>query len=246
MIRTHLTLFVILGLLFVNATAAPKAPLPLRALIAQSEYIIFGHVVATYPLSTDNPPYTGVAGIAVVERLKGAIPEDIINVPFYRGFDSPTIEKYYDSTLVIAFLTKVNGSYQTFGGASGAKTLSPEDIKYYKLKIAEFQAIEALAHPDSQFHQTIEWIVQCAENTSTHQDAIRELTPKNSFIASYVQAHHLNTRTILTLDQKKRLKKYVLSSKEPETINYDLLHLIYQGNEDEFDKFLIGKQQIIR
>ena len=242
----YLLIIVLTVGLFVNATAAPTAPLPLRTLIAQSEYCIFGHVVATYPLSTAQLPYTGVAGIVVVERLKGAIPEDTITLPFYRGIDNPTIEKYHDATLVIAFITKVNGSYQTYGGASGAKTLSSEDIRYYKLKIAELQAIQAIANPDTQFYQTIEWLVQCAEHPSTHQDAIRELTPKNSFIASYVQAHHLNTRSLLTLDQKKRLKKYVLGSKEPETINYDLLHLIYQGNEDEFDKFFVAKQQIIR
>jgi len=242
----YLLIIVLTVGLFVNATAAPTAPLPLRTLIAQSEYCIFGHVVATYPLSTAQLPYTGVASIVVVERLKGAIPEDTITLPFYRGIDNPTIEKYHDATLVIAFITKVNGSYQTYGGASGAKTLLSEDIRYYKLKIAELQAIQAIANPDTQFYQTIEWLVQCAEHPSTHQDAIRELTPKNSFIASYVQAHHLNTRTLLTLDQKKRLKKYVLGSKEPETINYDLLHLIYQGNEDEFDKFFVAKQQIIR
>ena len=245
MIQFLLTVVLTVGL-FVNATAAPTAPLPLRTLIAESEYIIYGHVVATYPLFTHQPPYTGVAGIAVVERLKGTFPEDTITLPFYRGIDSPTIEKYYDSTLVIAFISKVNSSYQTYGGASGAKTLSLEDIKYLKLKIAELLTIQSIANPDTQFYQTIEWIVQCAEHPSTHQDAIRELTPKNKFIASYVQAHHLNTRTILTLDQKKRLKKYVLSSKEPESINYDLLHLIYQGNEDEFDKFFVAKQQIIR
>lgn len=245
MIQFLLTVVLTVGL-FVNATAAPTAPLPLRTLITQSEYCIVGHVYSTFSVSALNAPYTDVAAMVVLERLKGAIPEDTITLPFYRGIDSPTIEKYHDATLVIAFISKVNGSYQTYGGASGAKTLSLEDIKYLKLKIAELLTIQSIANPDTQFYQTIEWIVQCAEHPSTHQDAIRELTPKNKFIASYVQAHHLNTRTILTLDQKKRLKKYVLSSKEPETINYDLLHLIYQGNEDEFDKFLIGKQQIIR
>lgn len=245
MIQFLLTVVLTVGL-FVNATAAPTAPLPLRTLITQSEYCIVGHVYSTFSVSALNAPYTDVAAMVVLERLKGAIPEDTITLPFYRGIDSPTIEKYHDATLVIAFISKVNGSYQTYGGASGAKTLSPEDIKYLKLKIAELHAIQTIANPDTQFYQTIEWIVQCAEHPSTHQDAIRELTPKNKFIASYVQAHHLNTRTILTLDQKKRLKKYVLSSKESDTINYDLLHLIYQGNEDEFDKFLIAKQQIIR
>jgi hypothetical protein len=208
----------------------------------ESEAIIFGHVLYTY----DNPQSKeyedkSIARIAVLEILQGEMCEDTILVPFNPAFACPANPNYVDNTFVIAFLDTSDDSYTTHALYFGAKTLTKDEVEIYKARIYELQEILNHTSQRWQFTELVEWLVKCAENPATRWEGTFDLSPKSSLMSYYSGEAPKDFRNLLTLDQKERLKRALFTSVAMRQSEFTLVDLVYEGNEDEIEVFMISR-----
>lgn len=128
--KTLITLTTLLITLQASATAYPIEPRPLRKLIAESEFIVIGHVVGLENIQKPDNSFENntIAKIEVREVLKGSIKETIIEVPFNPNYICPAPPHYEANTDVVVFLDRTKRTWRTHALSYGVKTLAPEDI----------------------------------------------------------------------------------------------------------------------
>jgi hypothetical protein len=232
-----------------NCFAYPITPRPLRALVAESEFIILGYVVKTFENKNENNPWTSkIAKITVLENLQGKMDKDTIALIFCPNMICPAPDEYYDSTYVISFLKKdKNGKFYTHALSYGAKTLKKKDIEIYKQRILEIQQILKITDSEEQKRETVEWLVKCAEHEITSWEGTFEL---NSII-DYKKYDSCDTCDFkqdfnkrLNSEQKERLKLALLNFKQE--VDFHLVNLVYEGNEKQVDVFLLNKLRILK
>lgn len=226
------------------ASPYPISPRPLRLLVAESEHILFGHVVKIEKtdLIREKKVYDvrTTAVIAIKERLQGNVKEDTIRINFRPNMICPASDMYYENLDVLAFLDGTNGKYSTHALSYGSKTLiQPEDYSIYKQRIVEMQLILKNTDKITQLKQTIEWLVKCAENDITRWEGTYELSPQSDFMSEYSKEKFANYQMLLSEAQKKRLKEVFLNSAGQPYLDLGLADLVYSGNEDEIDAVLL-------
>jgi hypothetical protein len=227
----------ILILLFVsftfssNVIAYPINPRPLRELVIESEFIIIGYVIKTYDKNEGKGGYNNkIAKIAILETLQGKIKEDTIEIAFNPNMICPSPDSYFDKTLVISFLDKTEKhGYRTHAYNYGAKTLKKDEIEIYKTRILEIKNILKIQNEKIQKKETIDWLLKCAENKATRWEGTYELKRKDESLSE---------------TQKERLKIALFNTKE-EYLNFDIVDIIYKGNEKELDSFLLKKLKLL-
>lgn len=234
---------VLTAITMAEAIAYPIEPRPLRKLIIESQYIIAGYVVNTHDVNKKED-HRRYAQINILEQLQGKIREKTIEVSFTPGMICPAPAVYRDSTYVLAFLDKRDGSYYTHALSYGAKTLNPEEIALYKKRIAEMQEILKLTSEQERFTRTVEWLVTCAENKATRWEGTFELQPESDFMSHYSRDEGENFKFALNTAQRERLAKAFLTEAEDSRSSYGdfaLGDLIYKGHEEEVDQLLIRR-----
>jgi hypothetical protein len=239
--HTIIFLLTILGLTS-NVFAYPISPRPLRQLVTESQYIIFGYVVNTYEKKKDKDDWgSRVARIAVLENLQGKISKDTIEIEFNPNMICPSPDRYFDSTYVISFIdkNKKSGKFYTHALNYGAKTLKKEEIEIYKQRISEIQQILKISDIGNQRNETVEWLVKCAENETTRWEGTFELSPESNFMSYYSKTENQDFKNIINSEQKERLKKALINSNE--MIDFGLVDLVYKGNETLIDELLFTK-----
>lgn len=225
-----------------NIFAYPISPRPLRQLVIESQFIIVGFVVKTFDKEkVNNDRNSKVARIAVIENLQGNIKMDTIEIAFNPNMICPTPDRYFDSNYVISFINKdkKSGKFYTHALSYGAKTLKMEEIEIYKQRILEIQQIINIKDIEKQRIETVEWLVKCAENETTRWEGTFELNPESNFMSYYSRTKSQDFKKVINAEQKERLKKALLNTKE--MIDFGLVDLVYEGNESQIDELLLTK-----
>lgn len=239
--KKFFSILIFLGL-SIDLLAYPISPRPLRKLVMESEYIIVGYVSKTYFKKKDNDDWgTKVAKIAVLERLKGSIEEDTIEISFNPNMICPAPDRYFDSTFVISFINKRDGKYRTYALSYGAKTLKQEELEIYKSRIFEIQNLLKITDKEKQHQEILDWLVKCAENETTRWEGVFELSPESDFMSYYSRDQKEYFKHVLTTSQKERITTALFNT---DTISYDdfgLVDLVYKGNEVQIEEFLINR-----
>lgn len=244
--RLFLLMLFLTGLLQ-NAMAYPIPPRPLRALVAESQYILVGYVVKTFDKETGKKKKrkshfseNRIARIAVLELLKGQLNADTIELEFNPYMFCPAPAMYYDSTQVICFLNRDdNKNLYTQALSYGSKTLNPEEIAVYKARIAEIQNIAHIENASQKLTETTEWLVKCAENPATRWEGVFELKPGSNFMSFYSHDAGIAFDSLLTGEQKERLFQALLSTPEINYYEFALVDLAYKGHESQIDAMLL-------
>ena len=96
--------------------------------------------------------------------------------------------------------------------------------------------VERVINNSNEIHMTEIW----AENETTRWEGVFELSPESDFMSYYSSDKKEDFKNVLTTSQKERLKIALLNT---DSISYDdfgLVDLVYEGNENELDIFLIN------
>ena len=238
-----LKLIIFLIFIFSNnlfATNYPISPRPLRQLVIESENIIVGYVVSTFVKKTkDSERGTKIARVAIIEQIQGEIIQDTLELEFNPNMVCPSPAMYYEKTFVMSFLKKYKSEYTTYALNYGAKTLKKNEIEIYKNRIFEIQDILKIANKEHQFTETKEWLVKCAENETTRWEGTFELSPESNFMSFYSKDAKIDFKSLLSIEQKNRLKKALLTSTNSEYVDFGLVDLVYIGNEKEIEGYLL-------
>ncbi len=222
------------------ATNYPISPRPLRQLVIESENIIIGYVVSTFDKKTKKSERgSKIARVAIIEQIQGKIKQDTLELEFNPNMICPAPAMYYEKTFVISFLKKYKGEYSTYALNYGAKTLKKDEIEIYKIRIFEIQDILKIANKEQQFTETKEWLVKCSENEITRWEGTFELSPESDFMSFYSQDSKIDFKSLLSVQQKNRLKKALLYSTRSEYVDFGLVDLVYVGNEKEIEDYLL-------
>lgn len=225
------------------ATAYPITPRPLRKLVIESDAAIVGKVISIVDKKYEGKkkkniyyPSYKIAKIVVLEVLQGKVKNDTIEIVFEPNMTCPAPAMYYEKTSVIAFLdSNKNGGYSTHALSYGSKTLDSIGISIYKKRITEIQKILKIQDSVAQKTETIEWLVNCAENKSTSWEGVFEL----SNIKEFSNEPDNKFAGLLNEDQKARLKKAYMSSIQSSYYDFNLSDLIYNDNKSEIDSILL-------
>lgn len=231
----------------VYASPYPISPCPLRKLVIDSDVIVVGNVISIYKKEPKkkkkNISYTSYsyARIVVKEILQGKISNDTLDVPFSPNMICPSPARYFEKTTVLAFLDadKDKDGYHTHALSYGAKTMDSTGIDIYRKRILEVQDIQKIADQTLKQNETIEWLVKCAENAVTCWEGVFELSPESDFMSFYSTAPVTNMKSLLTVNQKERLKNAFLSSADFGYYDFGLCDLIYEENQKQIDEFLL-------
>lgn len=220
----------------------PISPRPLRQLVAESEYIVIGHVLeVTQKAATKKNPYSQtIAKIAVREVLQGKIKEKIIEVPFAANIICPAPSVYIPHTDVLTFLDKQDNKYVTHALSYGTKNVDQKGLALYKQRIAEIQKILSINDIDTKFVETVEWLVKCAEQEATRWEGAYELSPESHFISFYSRSEHQPFKYLLTSEQKSRLKAALLNTITPSYADLGLIDLVYTESDRDVYNYMIG------
>ena len=239
--KAIITTIVILVGAIGSTHAYPIDPRPLRKLIMESEFIIVGHVLEIQTVeSKKEQDYSSViARIRIMEVLQGAISESVIDVPFNPYFICPAPARYEAGTDVLVFLNKKKGTYYTHALSYGAKTLSPEYLEVYRDRIREMQDIMTITDGYRKFFETVEWLVKCAENPATRWEGTFELSPESDFMSFYASSELPPFQSMLSAEQRARLKKALFDTSLPGYADMGLIDLVYRSNEAEVHGFLL-------
>lgn len=236
-----LFLFIIAGL--GQAVSYPISPRPLRKLIIESEYIIVGYVreikVSKAISHKDNFDSGTIAVIHVKEVLQGKISEQVIEVPYMANMICPAPPHYRAGTTVIVFLNKKGNVYCTHALSYGVKKVDEQGVEAYKQRILEMQEIVKKREGPDKFMETVEWLVKCAENRATRWEGTFELSPQSDFMSGYSREEAQPFSSMLSSEQKERLKKVLLQENNVEYVDLGLADLVYVGNEREVHQLLL-------
>jgi hypothetical protein len=246
--KTFVTI-VLTVLITVDCSATyPIEPRPLRKLVGESEYIIIGHVIEIEELKRSDKSFDGntIARIRIQDVLKGTIKDQIIEVLYNPNYICPAPATYYPNTDVLVFLDRSKGSWHTHALSYGAKTLPAAELAAYRTRIIEIQNILAIADTYTQFFETVEWLVKCAEHPATRWEGTYELSPESDFMSFYARSEFKPFQSMLSEDQRQRLKAALFSSGESEHVDLGLIDLVYRGNEKEVFDFLLNKLKQVR
>ena len=223
-----------------EAFSYPISPRPLRLLVSESKYIVVGYVTETFAKKKTKDEWGArVARINVLEILQGEISDKQIELTFSPNMICPSPDRYTDKTFVIAFLDKEDGVYSTHALSYGSKTLEHADIAVYKSRIFEMQQILKIQDKIEQRRETIDWLVKCAENEATRWEGTYELSPYGDFMSDQPKLDKHGSRIGLSVSQKERLKVALLATRNIAKPDFDLVDLVYAGNANTVDSFLI-------
>lgn len=210
--------------------AYPISPRPLRKLITESQYIVWGKVleVGSVKETKKNKDVweRDFAVIAVQEKLQGKLTADTVKVFFCSGMICPSPGVFYENEEVLAFLDKKekgDGFYVhalSYGVKHG---LSPQEYGFYKERITEMQVMIANEHEIKCSPQLISWLIKCAEHSSTRWDGLYELSPQSDFMSFYDRGELACKETYLTTNLRKKLFDVLISI---DTLNYSDLALV--------------------
>lgn len=238
------TLLVVVGLMgSAYADDYPISPRPLRMLVAESQYIITGRVTEVIELERKEKKRTYrdyYAVILVRDVLQGKISDKEVRVAFEPGMICPAPARYETGTTVVAFLDKHESEYVTHALSYGAKIVSETSLEVYKLRIAEVQQINAMQDGLDKFMATVEWLVKCAEHPDTRWEGTYELSPESDFMSYYSRTEHLPFSSMLSPEQRSRLKAALFAEKNPGYADFGLVDLIYVGNEKQVHRYLLN------
>jgi len=224
-----------------SVDAYPIDPRPLRKLIMESEFIIIGHVleIQTVKNKKERDYSDVIARIRIAEVLQGNISESVIDVPYNPYYICPAPARYEAGTDVLVFLNKHKGAYRTHALSYGAKTLSTEGLEVYKARIFEMQDILTITDGYKKFFATVEWLVKCTENSITRWEGTFELSPESDFMSFYSRSELPPFQSMLSAEQKVRLKKALFDTSQPGYADMGLIDLVYRGNEEVVHKYLL-------
>ena len=159
-----------------NLYSLPDEFYPLRVLITESQYIVFGFA-RTFPESENDDTHS-IVEIKIINVLKGHIDSSKIRFKFDGGFFNmcPASAYYQDSTYVLAFLNKdKDGNYFTYGLSDGSKTVSSENISIYESFIKEMLLIVKIKNTEERVNSICDWLVECAKYEITRYDGVAEI-----------------------------------------------------------------------
>jgi len=242
--KKYLIFLLIVIEIHANASTYPISPAPLRELIQKSDYIIKGYVA-----DIKNEKEYSVAIIAVKESYQGNINVDTIRIRFEPNMICPSPDMYFKNTHILSFLKKDKNTksqkpdnyFRAVALNYGAKTLDIKDIEIYRQRIVEFQQISKMTDKSKHFEATVECLVKCAEDPATRWEGTYELSPESDFMSSYSTTGTAIYGSILSDGQTQRLKTALLQGDQTDYTDFGLADLVYPGNEQEIDKFLIAK-----
>lgn len=242
----HMKTFIVcLALVFCFSSlssAYPISPRPLRKLVLESDFIIVGYVNGIKKNRSKDGAFDNdaFAVIKISEVLKGTIREEIIEVGFSPNMICPAPPHYVQGTTVIVFLTKEKGVFHTTALSYGVRIVDWQGIEIHKNRIAEIQKIQKMEEGLDKFMQTVEWLVKCAENKTTRWDGSYELSPGSDFMSYYSRTEFEPFSSMLSAEQKARLKKVLLEDKDETYVDMGLADLLYVGNEKEIHTLLLN------
>jgi len=220
-----------------EAFSYPISPRPLRKLIIESEYIIYGFVLETGRVKVDRSnkkvrevdywQSSDYALIVIREQWQGKAITDTVKVYYTAGMICPAPPDYTKGTEIVAFLDKIKDSkngYSTHALSYGVKLITdPAGLQVYKNRIKEMQQILTLSESDKKDKLILDWLVACAENKTTRWEGAYELSPESDFMSSYEQDASYRKYSYLNNDQKQRLFKAL---KESDPLTYTDLSLV--------------------
>lgn len=212
-----------------TAFSYPISPRPLRKLIIESQYIVWGKVIKT---GTENPGKesyswdTNYALIDITEQLQGTLKRDTIKVYFSQGMICPAPGVFYDDEMVLAFLDGRNkkAGYEVHALSYGVKhDLSDIDYLHYKQRIAEMQELIRKKAASDCSPAIIDWLMKCAASPATRWDGLYEITPESDFMSFYEQGQLVCKDSYITTTQRKQLFDILLAV---DTMDYNDMALI--------------------
>lgn len=234
---------IVLGLVAMQASAAyPIDPRPLRKLIAESEYIVIGHVIGIEKLmKADNAlDANTVAKIRIEEVLQGTIRDPIVDVSYNPNYICPAPQHFEPNTDVVAFLNKRKGKWYVHALSYGVKTLSATGLAAYRSRIIEMKKILTISDSYTQFFETVEWLVKCVEQPETRWEGTYELSPQSDFMSYYARSEFKPFQSMLSADQRERLKTALFETAKAGYADFGLIDLVYRGNEKEVHDFVLN------
>jgi hypothetical protein len=241
--RSIVTFFLVV-MLFGNSYGDdyPISPRPLRMLIEESTYIITGRVTEIKQVSRKEGKSMYSDHYAVIllhDVLKGEIIEKEIQVIYEPRMVCPAPPFYLAGTTVVVFLDKHGDNYATHALSYGAKTVSDSTRDIYTSRIREMQEINKMKGGLDKFMATVEWLVKCAEHRDTRWEGTYELSPESDFMSSYSRVEHIPFSSMLSHEQRARLKHALFAEKEKGFVDLGLVDLVYVGNEKEVHLYLL-------
>ena len=236
--------FVTIVLCFIAMQASalyPIDPRPLRKLIAESEYIVIGHVIGIEKLKKADDAFDAntVARIRIHEVLKGTIRDAVVDVSYHPNYICPAPPHFEPNTDVVIFLNKRKGTWRVHALSYGVKTLSAAGVAAYRSRIIEMKEILTIQDSYAQFFETVEWLVKCVEHPETRWEGTYELSPQSDFMSYYARSEFKPFQSMLSADQRERLKTALFNTAEAGYANLGLIDLVYRGNEKEVHAFVV-------
>jgi len=199
--------------------AYPITPRPLRKLVMESQYIVWGKV-----LSTGTEKETGkkpadfwereFAVVQVQEKLQGKLLSDTIKVYFTSGMICPAPGVLYDDEAALIFLDKKEkgNGFGIHALSYGVKHgLNTKEYQLYKDRIVEMQAMIAKDKEMNCSPEFVEWLIKCAAESCTRWEGLYELSPYSDFMSHYDNGKLSCKDTYLTADKRKKLFYVLLS-----------------------------------
>ncbi len=218
------------------ALAYPISPRPLRKLIMESEYILIAHVTDLRQEKKGRKKNSWIRDIAVLsvsEVLKGSYSESIIEIPFASGFICPAPPHFEKDTDVLVFLNKEENTYHVHALSYGVKTLSKADLAVYKSRINEMMEILKIEDKETQFLETVDWLVRCAEEPATRHEGTYELSRESDFMSFYDRSEDEPFEFMLNDEQVARLEAALLASSPAEPADLGLVDLVYHRQPEK-------------
>lgn len=236
-------IILILFLGFTKVSVASSLPLDsnsFRMRVLTSEYIVIGHVVEVHVIQNTDPGIspTGALKIKVAEALHGTLTYGVIDIPFDPDLTAIAEPEYPVGAKVLCFLKKDSkGKFYSLESTGGGRILADGDVVVYKTRVREMQQIASIADEYKKFMETIEWLVKGLEHEATRFETIFEF---GDFLRHYSRPE-LSLENLLSENQKLRLKKVLLETKEIEPCNFNLVDLLYADYKAEIRPFLIQR-----
>ncbi|MBC7937660.1 MAG: hypothetical protein H7Y86_20110 [Rhizobacter sp.] len=236
-------------LMMVTASAYPITPRPLRKLVAESEYIIWGKVLKVGQVKQEKKAdhfASDYALIQITETLQGHIKSDTIRVFFSSGMTCPAPGVFFEGEKALAFLDKKKGSKDYFVHALsyGVKHLAAhEDYLIYKDRITEMQAILLQQEQKICNETVLEWLVKCAEKPATRWEGTYELSPGSDFMSYYDRDAPATLAGILPAANRKRLFDALLQIDQLNYADMGLADIARDVDDTRLLEFLKSKLQ---
>jgi hypothetical protein len=182
--------FVLAALIFLSTIlyAYPIPPRPLRKLVIESQFIVYGTVIelgTLPPDKDDNGWERDYARVLVKETWQGEIKEDTIMVFYTKHMLCPAPAEYVAGRDMITFIDKLENKkgYTPKALSYGVKNyLNEQGIALYKKRIAEIKNILKIRGEEERSKKILEWLVVCAESKATEWEGVYELANGGDFM----------------------------------------------------------------